>query len=582
MMKLLHSIVVVLLLTYSTSCKVNKTSIASTKNNTSTTLTNNDKQSQLSSLFIEGCSNRLLGKFKEAEWYLKQCERLEPSSAAVQYELSNLYRLSNRKQEALIAAQKAVQLNPDNIWYQYALIKVYEQNNQYHKSISVLKNLIKKFPNNQDLYRQLVLEYELNNQPEKAIELLEETEKKWGNSFDLMYEKVTLLFFMGKPKAVENELQKYLKQFPNDLKAKEVLASMLYKNKEYEKALALSDDLLKEDSLNATAHLVYYDYYISQNNIEKAFFHLNILFSNPDYDVKDKLSILINLYSSSIKSKDKDLDEKLLRVCEIFVHTHPMSPESHSIYADYLLKQDKKSEAIAEYYKAALLSKNKYPIWDQLLSIEYEAAWYDSLLRHSEMALEIFPNQSMFYVYKAIALKNKKQYEEAIHYYKIATDYALDNNNLLEIIYTELAETYHDTKNYEESDKYFEYALTINPDNSLVLNNYAYYLAVRKQKLEKAEKMSKRSLELSPNNPNYIDTYAWILYQQKRYKEAESTLKSILDKKQSPTLLEHYGDILYKLNRKEDALEYWKKSKEAGNTSETLIKKIETQTLLEE
>ncbi|GIV27101.1 MAG: hypothetical protein KatS3mg027_0915 [Bacteroidia bacterium] len=562
------------------SCHSAQKTQASKKTNITIQL-DNDKQAQLSALFIDACSNRLLGKFKEAEWYLKQCEKLEPNSAAVQYELSNLYRLSNRKQEALIAAQKSVKLNPDNIWYQYALIKLYDQNNQYSKSIELLKNLIKKYPNNQDLYRQLVLEYELNNQPQKALDLLDLIEKKWGYSFDIMYEKVTLLYFMGKSKLVENELEKYLQYYPDDNKAKEVLAGMFYKNKEQQKALELANDLLKDDSLNAAAHLVYYDYFISQNNYDKAFYHLNLLFSNPDYDVKEKLSILIKFYSSTYKAKDKDLEEKLLHLCEIFVHTHPLAPESHSIYADYLLKQNKKSEAITEYYKAALLSKNKYPIWDQLLSLEYETGMYDSLLKHSEMALEIFPNQAMFYVYKGIALRNKKQYEDAINHYKIATDYALDNNNLLEIIYTELAETYNEIKNYPESDKYFEYALTINPDNSLVLNNYAYYLAIRKDKLDKAEKMSKRSLELSPNNPNYIDTYAWILYQQKRYKEAETILKSIIDKKQSAVMLEHYGDILYQLNKKQEALEYWKKSKEAGNTSETLLKKIETQTLIE-
>lgn len=538
-----------------------------------------DKEAQLSALFIEACSNRLLGKFKEAEWYLKQCERLEPNSAAVQYELSHLYRITNRKAEALSAAQKAVKYNPDNIWYQYALIKIYDQNNQYSKSIEVLKNLLKKYPNNQELYKQLILEYELNNQSEKALNLLDEMEKKWGYSFDIMYEKVTLFYFMGKTQVVENELKKYLQKYPDDTKAKEVLAGMFYKNKEYNKALQMAKDLLNSDSLNATAHLVYYDYYISQNNTTSAFEHLNKLFSNPDYNVKDKLSILIKLYSTSIKAQDSAFDNQLIQICQTFVRTHPLAPESHSIYADYLLKQNKKHEAITEYYKAAVLSKNKYPIWDQLLSLEYEEGLHDSLLKHTNMAIEIFPNQAMFYVYKGIALRQKKQYDEAIHQYKTATDYAIDNNNLLEIIYTELAEIYNEIKNYSESDKYFEYALTVNPDNSLVLNNYAYYLAIRKEKLDKAEKMSKRSLELSPDNPNYLDTYAWILYQQKKYKEAEAILKPIVDKKTSPVLLEHYGDILYRLNKPSEAVEYWKKAKEAGNTSDSLQKKIDTQQL---
>lgn len=539
----------------------------------------NDKEAQLSALFVEACANRLLGKFKEAEWYLKQCEKLEPLSAAVQYELSKLYRLTNKNKEALEAAEKAVKYNPDNIWYQYALVKIYEQNNRLDRSIGILKSLIKKYPNNEDLYKQLILEYELNNQPEKALDIINTMEKKWGYSFEIMYEKVTLYYFMGKTKLVENELQKYLQLYPNDIKAKEALAGMLYKNHQYDNAIQLSNDLLSTDSLNATAHLVYYDYYISKNDRNKAFYHLNKLFANPDYGVKDKLSILIKLYSSSYNKQDSAFDIQILKVCQTFVNTHPLAPESHSIYADYLLKLNKKQDAIYEYYIAAMLSKNKYAIWDQLLSLEYETGMNDSLLKHSDRAIEIFPNQAMFYVYKAIALRNNKDYEQAIQYYKIAIDYALDNNNLLEIIYTELAEIYNELKNYTESDKYFEYALTINPDNALVLNNYAYYLALRKEKLDKAEKMSKKSLELSPNNPNYLDTYGWILYQQKRYKEAEAIFKQLIEKKQSAVILEHYGDVLYQLNKKQEALEYWKKSKEQGNGSESLLKKIENQSL---
>jgi predicted negative regulator of RcsB-dependent stress response len=121
--------------------------------------------------------------------------------------------------------------------------------------------------------------------------------------------------------------------------------------------------------------------------------------------------------------------------------------------------------------------------------------------------------------------------------------------------------------------------LSINPDNALVLNNYAYYLALRKDKLDKAEKMIKKALDISPNSPNFIDTYAWVLYQQKKYKEAESVLRTIIDKKVSGIVLEHYGDILFKLNKIDQALEYWNKAKEAGNNSDKLQKKIDTKTL---
>ena len=126
------------------------------------------------------------------------------------------------------------------------------------------------------------------------------------------------------------------------------------------------------------------------------------------------------------------------------------------------------------------------------------------------------------------------------------------------------------------SDKEFEEALQLDPDNDNVLNNYAYYLALRKQNLSKAEKLSKRSIELSPNNVSYMDTFGWILFQQEKYSEAKIYFEKALDKGgfNRPAIVEHLGDVFYKLNQPDKALENWNKSKELGNTSDLLKKKI--------
>ena len=566
----LYIIIIVFISIFSHSC-VSKKNLST--NNTSTILSN-DKDAELSGLFIQACSEKLFGKLNEAEFHFKMCESILPSSAAVQYELSNLYRLNNKNKESVEYAEKAVKNNPNNIWYQQNLIKSYHTIGKYNQAIAVLKKLIEKNPRNEDLYRQLILEHELNNQPYKALEVLNTMEKKFGYSFDIMYDKVTLLYFMNKPVEVEKELKKYLNIFPNDYKAKEVLAGMFYKNKEINKAIDLSKELLAQDSLNSTAHLILYDYYIFENNEEKAYYHLNELFKNPDYDIKDKLGILIKLYNSSRNEKGVDID--IYRLCQTFLSTHPMAPEAHSIYADFLLRDSKKQEAATEYYKAAIFSKNKYAIWEQLLSVEYELNLYDSMIKHSNLAIESFPNQPALYFYQGIGYRNLKQYDKAITAYNTAIDYALDNNLLLENIYIEMGELYNEIKKYPESDKYFDNALKINPENANTLNNYSYYLSLRKEKLDKAEQMSKKSLDIASDNANYLDTYAWILYQEKKYAEAEKWMKMALDKKHSFIMLEHYGDILYHLNKKDKAMEYWIKSKEAGNTSEILLKKIQT------
>ena len=118
--------------------------------------------------------------------------------------------------------------------------------------------------------------------------------------------------------------------------------------------------------------------------------------------------------------------------------------------------------------------------------------------------------------------------------------------------------------------------MEIDASNALVLNNYAYYLAVRGEQMEKAEEMSKKSLEKEPENASYLDTYGYILFKNGKYEEAEKYIKKSLDKEpESGEINEHYGDVQYKLGNKEAAMDYWKKAKKYGSEGEDLKKKIE-------
>ena len=89
------------------------------------------------------------------------------------------------------------------------------------------------------------------------------------------------------------------------------------------------------------------------------------------------------------------------------------------------------------------------------------------------------------------------------------------------------------------------------PENVVVLNNYSYYLSLREKDLEKAERMSKQCVELSPNQSTYQDTYGWVLYKLKRFNEAEEWLKKAVEGGgKSHVIIEHYGDVLYQLIHK--------------------------------
>ena len=123
----------------------------------------------------------------------------------------------------------------------------------------------------------------------------------------------------------------------------------------------------------------------------------------------------------------------------------------------------------------------------------------------------------------------------------------------------------------------------------MVLNNYAYFLSLDKKDLERAEEMSAKSLKLEPDNPTYLDTYAWILFQQKRYAEAQVYIDSVLVllgdslTADDANLLEHAGDIYYKAGNKSRALDLWKQALELSGDkpSEALEQKVRKRKYIE-
>ena len=138
-----------------------------------------------------------------------------------------------------------------------------------------------------------------------------------------------------------------------------------------------------------------------------------------------------------------------------------------------------------------------------------------------------------------------------------------------------LGDAYNSLENHAKSDEAYESVLAIDPNNYSVLNNYSYFLALRKEKLNLAKKMSVKLVKDNPDNPTYLDTHAWVLFMMENYKEAKRIMERALKSDNASGIHhEHYGDILYQLGDVDGAVEQWSKAKGLNSASELIDKKI--------
>ena len=246
------------------------------------------------------------------------------------------------------------------------------------------------------------------------------------------------------------------------------------------------------------------------------------------------------------------------------------------VYADILYTDNKLEEAKKQYKEVLQSDSTKIEVWLQILFICSERNNYNEMVFVSEKALDYFPSHPIIYYFNAISNKQLKEYEKSLQTFKEGLDFIIDDSDLLSEFYSSMADIYNQLKQYSFSDSLYEKVLRINPKNTIVLNNYSYYLSLRKEKLELAKKMSKLCNELEKNNPTYEDTYAWILYQKGETENAYKWIKKAIENGggESAVIVEHYGDILYKMGRKEDALKKWIEAEKIGDGSDLLKQKI--------
>ncbi len=171
--------------------------------------------------------------------------------------------------------------------------------------------------------------------------------------------------------------------------------------------------------------------------------------------------------------------------------------------------------------------------------------------------------------------KNLKKYEKAVeHYSKIISMLDEDSEIKSELLYRR-GSSYERLKNFDKSDEDFINSLNIDPDNAYVLNYLAYSWLERDYKTDQAMEMLKKAYSIKNNDPYIIDSIGWAYYLLDNYTEAEKYLMRAVElMPDDPIVNDHYGDILWKLDRKLQARYFWKNVLGFDDSDEELKKKI--------
>lgn len=531
---------------------------------------------RLVATFLDAAKQKMLGNLEEAEALYLECLELDPKHDAAFYELGNIKFMKGEIDEALVLGTNALDLKPMNEWYNLFVADIHASKGEHDLAEQLYARMVEAYPKKYDYLYELATSMLYQNKLKEAIKVYDRIEELIGISEEISVQKEKLYLELNDLESAVEELERLSAYYPRESRYMGMLAEVYNANGMSLKALEIYQRMQESVPDDPIVQLSLAEHYKNIGKYNESYEYLRSAFANDKLGIDPKIKVMLSYYQ--ISESDSGLTNQAYELLGLLVDLHSDDPKSHAMQADFLYRDGRLKESQQAFYRTIALDSSRFLVWSQLTNVDYELRDFDALLRDSETAGELFPNQAIFYLFRGLAHSEKKNADEAIEILEQGKYYTARQPELKVQMLNILGDLYNTKGEFSNSDKAYDEVLKLDPNNALVLNNYAYYLSERNERLEDAEKMSRKSNQLEADNPSFLDTYGWILYRLGKYDEALEWIGKAIEHggEKSGVIIEHQGDILFKLGRPEQAKASWLKAKELGDTTDRIDQKIDS------
>lgn len=528
--------------------------------------------------FLEAMLQRQKGNIDASFDLLRHCISIDPSKPEAYYFLAQYYTILKDKEKSLQCFKKAAELNPDNETYMETLARAYINNNQFAESIEILEKVVEKDAVRIDILELLAQLYVQVDDKDNAIKTLSRIENIEGKNEQISHMKSEIYREMGNKEASINEMQSLSEQYPYDMSMKARYAQTLFFNEEFDMAMGVIGEIFKEDSTNVFAQQLARDYYFDKGLKEKADSMLYVILNNSKTTTADKLQMLRQ--EIIFNEQNKRDSTEVIKLFELMMQQSQTDTELALLYVSYMDMKKMPREAMHNVVKKVLeIEPDNSSARMHLVGDAWLAEQFDEVIRLCKDARIYNPEEIKFYYYQGLAYFNKDDFDNALDAFKNGVGAITDESDveMVSDLYMLMGDLLFKKEMKAEAYEAYDSCLQWRPDNIACLNNYAYFLSIDGKHLDKAEEMSRRTIKKEPENPTYLDTYAWVLFRQKRYAEAKIYIEQALKFDTvdvSADVLEHAGDIYANNGDMEKAMEKWKEALKLAPENKVLIRKI--------
>ncbi len=528
-----------------------------------------DAQTRSDYFMMEAAKCRMQNNMSASVEMYRHCLEIEPNSPEALFQMGLVHIYMKEDSLGMDCLERAEELDPDNAYYVEVLASLYLRRADTEAAVPLLERLSRLQSKRSDVLYQLANIYARSDEYERAIEVYDKIEMQEGKLPSLSRDKFSLYMQMGDSVNAFRELQSLCDEYPADMTYRIGMGYSYQQLGNFEEAMRIYDEVRRVDPDNSSLHMALMDYYqmLGQDSLYRATRDSMLYSPKTSTDERAKL-----LQQMSVES----LSDSVKREGMVSAFEHVMQVDSTNatlliMYAMYLEHIKKPAMDIHNVLVRVLdIAPDNEEATRWLLRYYGDENDYISMEKVCRKGANYHPENLTYHYFLGVALLLQDKRPDALESLTLGLRLRTPDANpdMVATMFGSVADILHKMGKEDEAFAHYDSALVYNPDDAMCLNNYAYFLSLKAENLDKAEAMSYRAVRAEPENETYLDTYAWIKFMKGQYAEAAEYMDRIVPRDSleqflaadtliSAVLLEHAGDIAWMNGDETRALLLW-------------------------
>ncbi len=538
-------------------------------------------------IYLEALRAKSQSNHDAAFALLQRAHELNPADRESGVELSTYLLSLSQTDSALLTSSMALlrdycEANPTDIYYggRYAMLN--EQLLNRDEALRTWKRLHTLYPDRLEVtyrYAGALAQGGTQADRDKAIAVYDSVEIAEGKSIPLSSKKIQLYYSLQDTASILAEADRLRNSAPRNVDF-QVFSGDIYS------MFGLNDQAKQfYDSaciLDPSSGLAYYSRAQFYHTLgDSAAFNREVFqaLEQKNLNVETKLVILRSYIQEMFN--DSTNFPQIGQLFDVLIDQHPHEHDIHDLYSRYLIVTKDYSKAAEQTERALDLDPADSEGWEMLTSLYLQVDRLDDARQAIKRSLRYYPDNSRQYLVLGSIYDQEGQRDKATAEYRHALSLT-DSTDVSQLsrIYGAMGDNLYASEQADSAFVYYQKSLLYDPDNTLALNNCAYYLACEGRDLDRALEMIEKAVGAEPENATSMDTYAWVLFKRKDYAKAREIIDRTLSlsDERSEEILEHAGDIYFMDGDPDGALRFWKEALELAPDNQLLAKKVKHKT----